>query len=330
MKIMNARFKMVLLMKFFLSSYLHAYDFIPCNSEQLHGCVSEILSSINIRHYEYCNLEQVYFGKESVTQDEFYVLTCPYDKLFFKQSKNTFQNNNVIINYLLQNCLSNLCSSLVKPIAEVHALNKTSPAHYLVYPHINGDTLSTLKEQMFQGELNKGRLNILYRTIGLTLGTMHKSGVSEEVDDFISLKSHLVHGDLHSSNIIIKSNNNIHFVDIDGLSESLKEPQYLTKDIHSVTLQVLPTHILLLDDPSLAAWVVAIPEFVNSFTEGYCSSMSAIEYNHCDSQIRNYIIMLLKKTYRSFLAKDNLASDDELEPVYINSYVLENRLRQLL
>lgn len=260
--------------------------------------------------------------------------TCPYNKFFFKKSQsNNYQQNKNIQDFLSRNCLSEYCSRLVKSVGEVSLISQSVPVYYSVFPYVEGKTLSTIKKQMYSDGLNRKKLNILYRSIGFTLGSLHSAGMINNgvANDFLSLESHLVHGDLHSSNIIIKPDNVVIFVDIDGLYKSVTSARLLVNDIHTVTFQVLPAPMLLFDDHALSDWISAIPEFHTSFVDGYCSAITTIEHSECDSQIRKYMVKLLRSEYESFLTRDGSTSDDELEPViYTNPYVLENRLRKLL
>lgn len=317
-----------------LSSTAKAYERVSCNSRSIQDCVFDISNSLGIENYEVCQLESLNFDKGSVTKDAFYSLICPSDRFFIKESRNSnYQENTLINDYLSTNCISEFCSMLVKPVREVSLLSDSIPFYYSVFPYIEGKTLSTIKEKMYSNGLNQKKLNILYRKIGMTLGTLHSSGIINKYveNNFILLKSRLVHGDLHSSNIIVKSDNSVFFVDTDGLYKSVKSPQQITTDINTVILQVLPGSVLLLDDPALSDWMSAFPDFVTNFIDGYCSLFTEIQYNECDSKIRVQMVSLLRTVYQSLLTKDDSESEDESEAVaYINAYVLESRLGKLL
>lgn len=313
-----------------LSSIAKAYERVSCNSKSLQDCVFDISNSLGIENYEVCELERLDFEKGSVTKEGFYSLKCLSDRFFLKESRDSSYQENALINdYLSTNCISEFCSMLVKPVREVSLLSDSAAFYYSVFPYVEGKTLSTIKENMYSNGLNREKLNILYRTIGSTLGTVHNSGIINKYveDNFLLLKSRLVHGDLHSSNIIVKPDNSVHFVDTDSFYKSVKSPLQIAGDINTVILQVLPAAMLLLDDSALSDWMSALPEFVTNFIDGYCSALTEIQYNECNSEVRKQMVSLLRVVYQSVTTKD----DTESEPaVYINSYVLEDRLAKLL
>ncbi|WOG28124.1 hypothetical protein [Endozoicomonas sp. 8E] len=317
-----------------MSSTIQAFDRVSCNSRSIQDCVFDISNSLGIENYEACELKSLNFEKGSVTKDGFYSLICPSDRFFLKELRNSnYQENTLVDNYLSTNCLSEFCSMLVKPVREVSLLSDSVPLYYSVFPYVEGKTLSTIKEKMYSNGLDRKKLNILYRKIGMTLGTLHSSGIINKYGEsnFILLKSRLVHGDLHSSNIIVKSDSSVLFVDTDGLYKSVKSPQQIVIDINTVILQVLPGSVLLLDDPDLSDWISAFPEFITNFIDGYCSLFTETQYNECNSKVRKQMVSFLRTVYQSLLTKDDSESEDESEAVaYINAYVLESRLGKLL
>ena len=182
---------------------------------------------------------------------------------------------------MINNCTDEVCGSLLKPIATFPLLISESVTYYTVFPYVEGESLSAVKDEMYQGSLNPGKLNNLYRSIGFTIGSLHRSGLVNGDKNLTLLKSHLVHGDLAPSNIVIKPDNEIFLVDVDSLSTSIASPQYLTKDIESITIQALPTVVLLFDNIA-SDWFDAIPEFITTFIDSYCAALSVIEFNDCN------------------------------------------------
>lgn len=284
-----------------LPLFVQAYEMIPCNLESFSNCAFEFAGSYNVEDYESCKLEELDFEQDTVSHNGFFALICPHSRFFLKKSlESNYENHKSVQDYVLQNCSSESCSKLVQPIAEISYLGQSEPVYHSIFLHVNGKTFSAIIDEMHQHGLNHRRLNKLYKSIGLTLGALHNSGIVDHNNDFTSLKSHLVHGDLHSSNIIIQPDDTVFFVDIDNLSISVNSPQHLINDIHTVTLQVLPTPMLLVDNQDLSNWINYIPNFITSFIDGYCSSMTKIESKQCDSQIRSYMVTLLMFLNQSF------------------------------
>lgn len=316
----------------FLPLLAQAYQSISCNSDSLSVCLLELSELLGFESNDSCELQELSFEQGTVRHSEFYTFTCLELKWFIKkQIVSRYNEDSLILDYLSKNSSPELCSAFACPVAEL-SLSNQKGVYYKIFPHIEGKTLSALKEEMYQNNLERSKLSGLYRSIGSVLGFMHKAGEADHNNDVVSFRSQLVHGDLHDANIIIKPDGGIVFVDIDGLSNSLKSPQYLTTDIQAVTLQVLPMPILLLDDPLLTDWLDAIPEFTTNFVESYCESLSTMDIEHCHAQVKNYMATLLRSTHQDVTERDgSTASSDELESAqYVNSDELEKRLESLL
>ncbi len=92
----------------------------------------------------------------------------------------------------------------------------------IIYEYIDGVKVKNILEQLT--EIERRKLN---RRIGLLIGLLHKNG--------------LIHGDLTTSNMLLKSSGNIYFIDF-GLCEHSTDVESKGVDLHLMKRALESTH----------------------------------------------------------------------------------------
>ncbi|WEU39726.1 MAG: Kae1-associated serine/threonine protein kinase [Candidatus Odinarchaeum yellowstonii] len=92
----------------------------------------------------------------------------------------------------------------------------------IIYEYIEGVKIKNIIERL--GEMERRNLN---RRIGLLIGLLHKHG--------------LIHGDLTTSNMLLKSSGNIYFIDF-GLCEHSNDIENKGVDLHLMKRALESTH----------------------------------------------------------------------------------------